>query len=111
METLESYRQIVQQLIYEYGQHKPSHGQIETEVIIDPKRDHYELMHIGWDQHRRIHGSVIHIDIIKGKIWIQYDGTNRPLADELLAAGVPREDIILGFHPESVRQYTDFGIA
>lgn len=111
MEKLEHYRQIVKHLLDEYAQYKPSHGQIETKVIIDPKQDHYELMHIGWDKHRRVHGSTIHIDIINGKIWIQYDGTNRPVAEELLAAGVPREDIILGFHPESVRQYTDFGIA
>jgi len=60
---------------------------------------------------RRIHGCVVHIDIIQGKIWIQHDGTNRPVAEELLEAGVPSSDIILGFHPPQVRQYTDFGVA
>ncbi|WP_460206989.1 element excision factor XisI family protein [Scytonema sp. NUACC21] len=68
-------------------------------------------MHVGWDGQRRVHGSVVHIDIIQGKIWIQHDGTNRPVAEELLEAGVPREDIILGFHPPQVRHYTDFGVA
>jgi hypothetical protein len=111
MDTLENYRQIVRELIKEYAKYKPSHGEIDTEAIIDLEKDHYEVMHIGWDDQRRVHGSVIHIDIIKGKIWIQYDGTNRPVADELVAAGVPREDIILGFHPYQVRQYTDFGVA
>ena len=111
MDSLERYRQIVRQLIDEYARYKPSHGKIETEAIIDPQRDHYEVMHIGWDGQRRVHGSVVHIDIIKGKIWIQHDGTNRPVAEELLEAGVPREDIILGFHPAQVRQYTDFGSA
>ncbi|MDZ8105480.1 MAG: XisI protein [Nostoc sp. DedQUE12a] len=111
MDTLERYRQIVRQLINEYAKYKPSHGEINTEAIIDSQKDHYEVMHVGWDGQRRVHGSVIHIDIIQGKIWIQYDGTNRPVAEELLAAGVPREDIILGFHPPQVRQYTDFGVA
>jgi hypothetical protein len=111
MDTLERYRQILSELIQEYGKYKPSHGQIETEAIIDREKDHYEVMHIGWDGQMGIHGSVIHVDIIQGKIWIQYDGTNRPVADELLEAGVPREDIILGFHPPQVRQYTDFGVA
>jgi XisI protein len=110
MDTLERYRQIVRQLIDEYAKYKPSHGQIETEAIIDPQRDHYEVMHVGWDGQRRVHGSVVHIDIIQGKIWIQHDGTNRPVAEELLEIGVPREDIILGFHPAQVRQYTDFGV-
>ena len=82
----------------------------KVEAIIDPEHDHYEVMQVGWDGVRRIHGSVIHLDIIDGKIWIQYDGTTRPVAEELLAAGVPREDIVLGFHPEDVRRMTDFAV-
>lgn len=111
MDTLKRYQEIVSKLIREYASYKPSHGQIETEAIIDLERNHYEVMHIGWDGPRRVHGSVVHIDIIDGKIWIQYDGTSRPVAEKLLEAGVPREDIILGFHPAELRQYTDFGVA
>jgi hypothetical protein len=48
---------------------------------------------------------------INGKIWIQDDRTNRPVADALLEAGVPHEDIVLAFHPPEVRQYTDFAAA
>jgi hypothetical protein len=59
---------------------------------------------------RRVHGSVIHLDIRDGKVWIQYDGTNRPVADALLEEGIPREDIVLGFHPAYVRKYTDFAL-
>jgi hypothetical protein len=83
MDNLERYRQIVSKLIQEYAKYKPSHGQIETEAMIDREKDHYEVMHIGWDGQIRIHGSVVHIDIIQGKIWIQYDGTNRPLAESI----------------------------
>ncbi len=111
MDTLERYRQILSELTYEYAKYKPSHGQIETEAIIDTEKDHYEVIHVGWDGQCRVHGCVVHIDIIQGKIWIQHDGTNRPVAEELVEAGVPPEDIILGFHPPQVRQYTDFGVA
>lgn len=108
MDKLERYRQIVRAVVEEYARHKPSNGEIEPEAIVDPVKDHYEVMHVGWDGQRRVHGSVIHLDIINGKIWIQYDGTNRPVADELLAAGVPKEDIVLGFHPAYVRPLTEF---
>jgi len=111
MDTLARYREIVRRIISEYASYKPSHGQIQTEAIVDPEKDHYEVMHIGWDGVRRVHGSVIHLDIIDGKIWIQYDGTNRPVAEELLAAGIPREAIVLGFHPADVRRHTDFAVA
>ena len=111
MDTNAGYREIVQQIIFEYAKHKPRYGQIETEMLIDTERDHYKVMHIGWEGMRRVYGSVIHLDIINGKVWIQYDGTNRPVADALLEAGVPREDIVLAFHPPEVRQYTDFAAA
>src|SRR5262245_19550615 len=106
MDKLARYREIVCRVIGEYARHKPSNGQIETEAIIEPAKDHYEVMHVGWDGVRRVHGCVIHLDIIGDKIWIQYDGTNRPVADELVAAGVPRSDIVLGFHPADVRHHT-----
>jgi hypothetical protein len=111
VDTLTHYRTIVCKIIEEYASYKPSHGHIETEAIIDPVKDHYEVMHVGWDGMRRVHGCVVHIDIIDEKIWIQYDGTSRPVAEALLAAGIPRETIVLGFHPAALRQYTDFAVA
>ena len=110
MDRVERYREIVRRLVEEYAGYKPSHGQIESEAVIDPARDHYEVMHVGWDGPRRVHGAVIHLDIIDGKVWVQYDGTSRPVAEELVAAGIPREDIVLGFHPADVRRHTDFAV-
>ncbi|MGH7202595.1 MAG: XisI protein [Planctomycetaceae bacterium] len=110
MDRVERYRGIVRRLIEEYARYKPSHGQIESECIADPDRDHYEVMHVGWDGVRRVHGSVVHIDIIDGKVWIQYDGTSRPVAEELIAAGIPRDDIVLGFHPAELRSHTHFAV-
>src|SRR5262249_11759095 len=110
MDRVERYRQIVRRLVEEYASYKPSHGEIDTEAIVDAEKDHYEVMHVGWDGIRRVHGSVIHLDIKDGKVWIQYDGTNQPVADELLAAGIPREDIVLAFHPVDVRPHTGFAV-
>ncbi|MBD2681168.1 MULTISPECIES: XisI protein [Nostoc] len=111
MDKLTHYREILRQLIFEYASHKPANGQIETEAVIDSQRDHYEVLHIGWDGVRRVHGSVVHVDIINNKVWIQYDGTSQPVAEALLEAGIPREDIVLGFHPAELRQYTDFAVS
>lgn len=111
MDQTIKYREIIKHILADYGKHKPRYGQIETEIIIDEERNHYKVMRIGWQNERRVYGSVIHLDIIDGKVWIQYDGTNRPVADALLEAGVPREDIVLAFHPPEVRQYTDFAAA
>jgi hypothetical protein len=110
MDKLERYRDIVRRLIAEYASYKPANGCIDTEAVVDRDKDHYEVIHVGWDGVRRVHGSVVHIDISGGKVWIQYDGTSRPVAEELMAAGIPREDIVLGFHPAELRQLTGFGV-
>ncbi len=95
-------------MIEEYARYTPSHGQIESEAVVDGERDHDEVMHVGWDGTRRVHGCVVHVDIRGGKVWVQYDGTSRPVAEELVAAGIPREDIVLGFHPAEMRRHTAF---
>ena len=111
MDKLNRYREIVKHIVQEYGSWFPQNSDIQTEVVINPDIDHYEVLRVGWEGERRVHHSSIHLDIINGKVWIQDDRTNRPVADALLEAGVPREDIVLGFHPPDVRQYTDFAAA
>jgi hypothetical protein len=69
-----------------------------------------ERLHVGWDGAQRVHGPVIHIAIIGDKVWIQYDGTNRPVADELIAAGIPQQDIVLAWHPRELRHHTGFAV-
>ena len=53
---------------------------------------------------------MLHIDIKEGKIWIQHDGTEIGIANELVEMGVPKQDIVLAFHAPYKRQYTGFAI-
>ena len=88
-DTVDRYRAIVRRLIFDYARYKPSHGDIETEAVIDPAGNHFEVLHVGWDGPRRVHGAVIHVDIVGDKVWIQHDGTSPGIADELVEAGIP----------------------
>jgi hypothetical protein len=110
MDQLDRYRGIVRRLIEEYAACKPAYGDIRTEAVVDRERDHYEVMQVGWDGGRRVHGSVIHIDIRGGKVWIEHNGTDARLGEELVAAGIPRQDIVLGFQPAEVRPLTSYGV-
>ena len=73
-----------------------------------PARLHYLLMLVGRDGTRRVHGCLIHLDIIDDKIWIQRDGTEDGVADDLLNAGISKNQIVLGFQPPDIRPYTEF---
>ena len=44
------------------------------------------------------------------KIWIQRDGTEDGIATDLEAAGVPKSDIVLAFHPQRLRKYTEYAV-
>jgi hypothetical protein len=68
MDKIDRYRMILKRIIEDYASYKPSNGQIHTEAIVDPAHDFYGVMHVGWDGQRRVHGSVIHLDIIDGKV-------------------------------------------
>lgn len=111
MDKLALYREIVRKVIFEYATHKPYHGQIDVEPIIDSEHDRYQVVHVGWDGVRRVHGCTVHIDIIGDKVWIQYDGSSYPVAEALMEAGIPQQDIVLAFHPEELRHYTGFAIS
>jgi hypothetical protein len=65
----------------------------------------------GWDGPRRVHGCLAHLEIIDDKIWIYQDGTEYGLANELLAAGVPKDKIVLGWKSPWMRQHTRFAVA
>ncbi|MDJ0662023.1 MAG: XisI protein [Crocosphaera sp.] len=110
MEKLEQYRHYVKQVITEYSQLGSSKDPIEQQLIFDTVNDHYQLMYVGWKNRKRYHGCVLHLDIKNDKIWIQHDGTEIGIANELVNLGVPKEDIVLAFHEPLVREYTGFAV-
>ncbi|HAG80887.1 MAG TPA: XisI protein [Cyanobacteria bacterium UBA12227] len=111
MERVEQYRGYIKQLLTEYASYKSLNKTIERQLVCDTQNDHYQIVNMGWEGHRRIYGCTIHIDIKDGKIWIQHNMTEVDLGEELLAKGVPASDIILGLHPPYKRPYTNYGVA
>ncbi|QSJ20583.1 XisI protein [Nostoc sp. UHCC 0702] len=89
MDKLAKYREIVREVISEYATYKPYHGQIDTGAIIDCERDRYQVLQVGWDGIRRVHGCTVHIDIIGDQVWIQYDGSSYPVAEAFIINNFP----------------------
>jgi hypothetical protein len=110
MDTLDNYRQIIKEVLVPYTQIPYSYGVMECKTVFDRENDSYLLITIGWHDEKRIHGCLVHIDIIDGKIWIQRDDTEDGITYELEAAGIPKDKIVLGFHPQNVRPYTGYAV-
>lgn len=111
MDTLNTYRQIIQKVLTRYIDLQYAYGDIKNEAIFDEKSDRYAVVSVGWQRAKRIHGCLIHVEIIDEKVWIQRDGTEDGIANEFVEAGIPKERIVLGFHEPNVRQYTGFAVA
>jgi hypothetical protein len=108
MDTRVDISAIVKRILGEYAALKPAYGEIETETIFDDETGHYEVIRLGWDGQRRVHGCLLHVDVRDERVWIQRDGTEAGIANELVEAGVPREQIVLAFHHPDARKHTGF---
>ena len=54
---------------------------------------------------------LLHSDIQDGKLWLQHDGTEDGVADELVSAGVSKERIVLAFRHALLRALTQLAAA
>lgn len=113
MDKVASNKKIVSDLISNIGAQgaKPD-APIQTQIIKDEEKGHYLLFSNGWRSDERVYGCYLHIDVAKdGKVWLQHDGTDVTVAQMLLDRGIPKEDIVLAFHPPFVREDTGFAVA
>lgn len=97
MDTVNRYRQLIQKILIEYTQIPYAHGDIQFETVFDREADRYLVVILGREKVRRVYSCLIHVDIIEGKVWIQRDGTEEGIANELIKAGIPKDQIVSGF--------------
>ncbi|MDY7012885.1 MAG: XisI protein [Cyanobacteriota bacterium] len=111
MDRVDEYRDILYKILDQHNRIPYLQKEVESKLIVDSDRNNFVMMVVGWDGDRRVHGVVVHIEMINGKIWIHRDGIEDGITDELVAAGVPKDKIVLAFHSPDVRQYTGYAIA
>src|SRR6266700_1780505 len=105
------YQCIIKQALTEAAAMLPGDNAMRTEVVFDDSQGHFQVGHVGWMGKKRIDQVYLHIDLIDGKVWIQYDGTELCIAEALVKAGIPRNHIVLGFKHPARRPDTDYAAA
>lgn len=113
MDKLSAYRDLVRRTICisPYYMHGSTGPEVETQFLCDDDNGRYLLLDIGWRDKKRVFSPILYVCIKQEKIWIEEDWTEEGITDDLLRAGVPKEDIILAFHHPNMRPYTDFAAA
>ncbi|MDJ1175972.1 XisI protein [Roseofilum capinflatum] len=110
MDKIGHYRDCIQKLLTEHSHYSQDTAEVESLLCFDVERDRYQLMRVGWKHLKRIYYTVLHFDIRDGQIWLQQNATDSDVGEELVAMGVPREDIVLGLQPPYKRPYTGYGV-
>lgn len=110
MARVEEYPLHVQAYLKHYAEQKKASEEIETQLIFDTQANHYQLVNVGWLDNKRVYGCILHIDIKNDKVWIQHNGTELPVAEELVDRGIPKEAIVLGFQAPYKRPFTGFAV-
>jgi hypothetical protein len=84
---------------------------VKNHQVFDLETDQYLILSEGWEKQQHLHSCLIHIEIINEKVWIQLDNTEEGIAEELIQAGIPKQEIVLGFHEPEIRPFTGFAVA
>ena len=110
MDKINTYRNIIKEVLVEFSQYPPTVSTLERITIFDETKNRYQLISMGWLNDNRIHQCMFHFDIKDNKVWLQHNGTDVQIADKLVEHGVSKKDIVLGFQPETYRRYTGFAV-
>jgi hypothetical protein len=112
MDTQLKYRDIIKRVLQSHADYRTTLPDGYTsQVLFDDERGQYLVLDLGWNGDQYLHATPIHLSLMNHKIWVQCDDTEEGVSTELLAAGVPKEDIVLGFRHPKVRQHTGFAVA
>ncbi|PSB00347.1 XisI protein [Merismopedia glauca] len=112
MDTRLKYQDIIKNILQQHSDYRATLADgYQSQVLFDDERGQYIILDIGWNGDRYLHATPIHLSLIGNKIWIQCDDTEEGIATDLIEAGVPKTDIVLGFRHPKVRQYTGFALA
>jgi XisI protein len=110
-EKIKKYQAILLDFLTEQATYRISNSELENQIVADKENHHYQLLRIGWRKDRYVRACPFHFDIKDGKVWIQQNRTDIEVGDELIARGIPKSDIVIGFLPVEMRSTSGYAIA
>jgi hypothetical protein len=114
MGKLDNYRALIKKLLADYCElmnRSATPAGVETEVAFDEEHDQYMLLNVGWSGRKRFRGTTVYLRLRNGKIFVEEDWLEEGIVKDLLAAGVPKADIVLAFQHPDMRPFTEFAVA
>ena len=112
MDTRLRYQRMIKSVLQNHADYRATlPDDYTSQVVFDDERGQYLVLDMGWHGDQYLHATPIHLSLVGDKVWVQYDDTEEGVATDLMAAGVSKEDIVLGFRHPKIRQHTGFAVA
>lgn len=110
METLETLREAIRSVFAEWEKLPRIPSDWKIVGVQDALHDRYTLQHVSFARDRYETRLLAYLEIRDDKIWILTDNTEEGIASELVAAGVSKNRIVLGFYSPQLRKLGEFAV-
>ncbi len=109
MATVERLREAISRVFHAWEEYpNPALSLFKIVGVMDTSHDRYTLTHLDFDGDRYKSHLLAYLEIRDGKIWILTDNTEEGIAPELVAEGVGKDQIVLGFYSPALPEAGDF---
>jgi XisI protein len=106
-EKIERYRHSLRQVVMTQANVPRRPDQAMLAPICDDQSGNYLLMRIGWDRRGRAHNILFHLRLIDDQVFIEWDGLERGIANDLIGSGIAKEDIKLATESRTLYSHTE----
>ena len=104
-ETGVEYEQAIIDTLLESIPVNPIPNTLQVVPVFDRQLNRYQILCQGWtSEEKRVFYPIIHVEIVRGKVWIQHNQSDIDIGEALSQHGIPKSQIVLGLHPPSIRQ-------
>jgi XisI protein len=108
MDPAVEYADLIERVMRGYASFLSSKREVEATLVIDATRRQFLLLYVGWDGPRRVHHVAVHVEVRGDRVWLQCDNTDLVVAEDLVAVGIPKSSIVLGFRAPELRPHTGY---
>ena len=111
MDPIEGLRGAIARVFRSWEEYPAAISKFRIVGVMDTAHDRYTLTHVDYEDERSKSHLLAQLEIRDGKIWILTDNTEEGIASELVAEGVAKDRIVLGFYPPRMREMGEFAVA
>ena len=111
METIDKPREAVRAVFAQWEKLPRIPSDWKIVGVQDTQNDRYTLQRVSFSKDRYDTVLLAYLEIRDGTIWILTDNTEEGLASELVAEGITKDRIVLGFYSPSLREVGEFAVA